>query len=56
MRMSIKILDELVEIVGQRPYRASNYLAAILNCWTTIIKHEVYMDTPQHVPGMIEKV
>ncbi len=31
--MSLEVVDELVEIIGQRPY----YAAKFLNCWNNII-------------------
>ncbi len=33
----LEVLNELVEIVDQSPYFASQYLAFILNCWNCTI-------------------
>ncbi len=39
--MGLEVVDELVEIVGQRPYYASSYPAWILNCSNNIIKGQL---------------
>ncbi len=36
-RMRLEVVDELVEIVGRRPYCASTYLVSFLNCWNNTI-------------------
>ncbi len=35
--MRVEVVDELVEIVGQRPYNMADYLAKLLSCWNNTI-------------------